>query len=84
MLGYRIISGGIKLRSEPMRRLDLLQHKVRELAAGIDATRDLVVNASAKFAEQFLRDSNAPSIPFSEVSHLRRLVSTHQNHLPER
>src|SRR6266851_3407722 len=54
MLCYRVISGGIKLRPEPMCRLDLLQNKVGELVAGIDATRNLVVNAPAKFAEQFL------------------------------
>ena len=84
MLGYRVIGGGIELRSETMRRLDLLQNKARELVAGINATRNLVVNIPAKFAEQFLRDANAPSIPFREVRHLRRLISTHQNHLPER
>jgi hypothetical protein len=84
MLGDRVIGGGIELRSEPMRRLDLLQNKVRKLVAGIDATRNLVVNAPAKLAEQFLRDSNAPPIPLGEVSHLRRLIGAQQNHLPER
>ena len=48
MLRYRVIGRGIQLRPEPMRRLDLLQNKVRELVAGIDATRNLCRQRSCR------------------------------------
>src|SRR5258707_8055697 len=81
MLCHHVVGERIKLRAEPVRRLDLLQEKFRQLVRSVDGAYNLFFDVSADVAKQFHRHSNAPPVAIGKLGNLSRLVGTHQNHL---
>ena len=53
MLRDRVIGGGAELRAEPVRRLDMMEEELRQVA-GVNEARNLVVDVLATVGENFV------------------------------
>ena len=52
VLRDRVIGGGAELRAEPVRRLDMMEEELRQVA-GVNEARNLVVDVLATVGENF-------------------------------